>query len=503
MRNLRPRERCRGRRAGRRAHLAHPRQEEHQRRNRRRRHDPPAAGDQHGGTGNQSCQDHNVPPNVHPGSIKWVEAMATSNSPDQHGIAFLVALSLWAVPACAGAPDTNLAAYYLGLYQTTRTQHLAQPTHSQSAWEFARGCYDLAEFATNHTQRAALAREGIAASRSVIQREPTVAPAHYYLALNLGQLARDRSLSSLRLVGDMEKALLTARTLDPRFDFAGADRALALLYFEAPGWPISVGSRKKARQHFEQTLELSPDYPGNRLNWLAALVEWGEDSAWAAERAKTAAVLEAARTTLTGQVWQASWMEWEDRWRAVTNRIEARSRRKPRPGARPRQQTRPPAGPRSTLRAVLAGWACAALVLAPVTGCRSGSAASTAARPPAASGTSTPAGDDPASAANRRAPPTRPPKPARSPQVQYPSIRPVDALVGHVVRVNAPLQFAVLDFSFAACPPPGRRLGAYRGGIKVGELCVSEVQRGSVVAADILSGEVLRGDEVREEATGR
>ena len=53
--------------------------------------------------------------------------------------------------------------------------------------------------------------------------------------------------------------------LDPNYDLAGADRALGLLYYEAPGWPLSVGNKNKARQHLQRAVKLAPTYPENQL----------------------------------------------------------------------------------------------------------------------------------------------------------------------------------------------------------------------------------------------
>ena len=41
----------------------------------------------------------------------------------------------------------------------------AQATNDAAAWQFARACFDFADFATNDTQRAVIARQGIAVSR--------------------------------------------------------------------------------------------------------------------------------------------------------------------------------------------------------------------------------------------------------------------------------------------------------------------------------------------------
>ena len=80
-----------------------------------------------------------------------------------------------------------------------------------------------------------------------------------------------------------------------------------------------------------------------------------------------------------------------------------------------------------------------------------------------------------------------------------PEIRPLDASVGHVVRVHAALRFAVIDYSLNVQPAPGDRLAVYREGRRVGGLKAGHFRRDSTVAADFLWGEVAEGDEVRSE----
>ena len=59
-----------------------------------------------------------------------------------------------------------------------------------------------------------LAQQGIAACRQLIARTPKSAPAHYYLAMNLGQLARTELLGAFKLVREMEREFKTAVGLD-------------------------------------------------------------------------------------------------------------------------------------------------------------------------------------------------------------------------------------------------------------------------------------------------
>ena len=203
------------------------------------------------------------------------------------------------------------------LYVAARTNHLAAPTDAEAALRFGQACFNWAEFATNSTQRAALAEEGIAASRRVIAQVPTNGAAFYVLGLNLGQLARTRTLGALKLVSQMEKAFLQAIALDAKFDYAGPHRLLGLLYQKAPGWPASIGSKKKARVHLQKAAELAPDYADNWLCLLEACLEWDDKEAVRKWLPQAEASMQAAKTKFTGKEWDWARQDWEDRWRKI------------------------------------------------------------------------------------------------------------------------------------------------------------------------------------------
>ena len=164
-------------------------------------------------------------------------------------------------------------------YATARSNYFAHVGDINSAWKFAEACFEWAEYATNDTQRAALAEEGIAAAKFATGMDPKSAPAHFYLAMNKGQLARTRSLTALGLVKEMEESFLRAIKLDPTFDYAAPHRSLGMLYLDAPGWPASIGNKSKARKHLEKAVEIGPDYPTNHLTLMDAYLRWGDKSA--------------------------------------------------------------------------------------------------------------------------------------------------------------------------------------------------------------------------------
>src|ERR1700744_1077713 len=109
-------------------------------------------------------------------------------------------------------------------YRQAQAQYETNANNPTNAWVFARSCYDAADFATNNAERALLAKQGIAACREMIARLPKSAPAHYYLAMDMGQLARTEWLGALELVREMEREFKVAAGLDATFDYAGPER---------------------------------------------------------------------------------------------------------------------------------------------------------------------------------------------------------------------------------------------------------------------------------------
>jgi hypothetical protein len=197
-------------------------------------------------------------------------------------------------------------------------------TNPAAAWQFARATFDYADFATNNTGRADLARLGIAACQKLLARDTRSAPGHYYLALNYGQLARAEapSLAAYRLVQRMENEFKTAADLDKHFDYAGPERCLGLLYRDAPGWPVSIGSRRKARDWLEQAAKIAPDHPGNQLNLAESFLQWRENDHAKSALAALDALWPKAQTNFAGEAWEPSWNDWSRRRDIARKKLE-------------------------------------------------------------------------------------------------------------------------------------------------------------------------------------
>jgi len=245
------------------------------------------------------------------------------------GVVALILLTISASPSLAAYGDppasgtnsaVNFEARARAAYEHARNRHEAD-TNNAVAIDFARTCFDLADLVKTDRERAEIATEGIEACESVLARDPQSAPAHYYLAMDYGQLARTETLGALKLVKEMEQEYKAVVELDENYDYAGADRGLGLLYRDAPTWG-SIGSRSKARQHLERAVELAPDYPENRLNLAETYLKWADresarqqldalDKTWAAARAK-----------FTGDAWVLSWQDWNTRLAEARRRLQ-------------------------------------------------------------------------------------------------------------------------------------------------------------------------------------
>ncbi len=217
----------------------------------------------------------------------------------------------------AAAAETNRVFYLRAEAAFHRAEkNFSSPTNfPAAALELARTSFDFTELATNTTQCAEIAKRGIGVCRTWLARDPQAGAAHYYLAMNLGKLAEAEapSLGAYKLVHEVEHEFTTAAALDVHFDFAGPARNLGELYFQAPGWPLSIGSNHKALEWFERAVTLAPDYPENLLNLAEARLKWHQTKEFLAVMEKLELLWPSARTRFTGEHWERDWLDWQTR----------------------------------------------------------------------------------------------------------------------------------------------------------------------------------------------
>lgn len=206
-------------------------------------------------------------------------------------------------------------------FDRAQSQFEAHTNDPVAAWEFGRACFDWADWATNKAQRAAIARDGMAACRHSLALADSAA-GHYYLGLNQGQLARSEMLGGLKLVREMEREFKTTAALDGQFDFAGPERCLGLLYRDAPGWPMSIGNRRAAREFLESAVAIAPAYPENILNLAESYLKWGNRADAQRELNALDALWPRAQKDLAGPAWEQSWDDWSKRRDILRQKLE-------------------------------------------------------------------------------------------------------------------------------------------------------------------------------------
>jgi hypothetical protein len=219
------------------------------------------------------------------------------------------------------AQEQAFAERFQAAYLRAQAEYHSQTNNPALAWDFARACYDWADWATNKAQRIEIAGNGVAACQQALQIT-NCAAAHYYMGLNLGQLAQAEMLHGLKLVHEMEHEWQVAAGLDVHFDFAGPNRSLGLLYRDTPGWPVSIGDRNKAEEYLQSAAVLAPDDPENVLNLAETYLQWGDITNARHELKILDALWPRAQKALTGEKWEYDWYDWSKRRDAIRQKLQ-------------------------------------------------------------------------------------------------------------------------------------------------------------------------------------
>lgn len=106
--------------------------------------------------------------------------------------------------------------------------------------------------------------EGVAADADSLE-------ANFWLAVNYGSYGQEKGImQSLALITPIREKAEHALELDEGYFYGGPWRVLGRLYHKAPGFPLSIGDRRKAGECFEKALGFGPDFYLNHL-FLAEL----------------------------------------------------------------------------------------------------------------------------------------------------------------------------------------------------------------------------------------
>src|SRR5438132_12162741 len=130
-------------------------------------------------------------------SVKSVKSVVNSLFGSGSGLLLILAICLNFIAQTGLAATENPAARARKIFQDAQTRYQKEPRNAEAVWQFARACFDLADLATNNAQRIEVAEKGIAACKQLLSRDPQSAPGHYYLGMNLGQVAQTRGLGAL------------------------------------------------------------------------------------------------------------------------------------------------------------------------------------------------------------------------------------------------------------------------------------------------------------------
>ncbi len=197
----------------------------------------------------------------------------------------------WAQRDTVGMPEAARLAYWKAA--------AADPEQDSSYWKAARASSLVGRRARGKEARADAFERGLHTAQLLLDRRPDLPEAHYYLATNLGLLARERPSRGHEAVKEMIQHLEEVAQTAPELEEGGAERALALVYLRAPGWPTSVGDLEAGLRHALRSVEQAPAYPGNQL----ALAEaWEANGDW--DQART--VLDHASTLIEAGSWNRS-----------------------------------------------------------------------------------------------------------------------------------------------------------------------------------------------------
>ena len=144
-----------------------------------------------------------------------------------------------------------------------------------AAWRLARACFSLGQEEVS----APLAKEhhcyGILAGRRAVSLAADRVEGHFWMGVNLALLAgREQVVPALRHAISAKNALHEAVRIDPSYHGAGPLRVLARLEHKMPR--IAGGGMVRARDHYQQAVDLAPSNTVTRIYFAELLLDLGQ-----------------------------------------------------------------------------------------------------------------------------------------------------------------------------------------------------------------------------------
>jgi tetratricopeptide (TPR) repeat protein len=173
-------------------------------------------------------------------------------------------------PALSMTQAARALSLYQGLLATAGADRAVVLAH------LGRTCFFLGQLVPE-AQAMGYYQQGQSYAETLVREEPNRVEGHYWLALNLcGQAEVGSKLLGRRLLPRILDELQRAIALDATYDRAGAHRVIGRIYYEAPGWPLSVGDLAKSRQHLREAVRLAPATSTNHLYLAQTLLRLQE-----------------------------------------------------------------------------------------------------------------------------------------------------------------------------------------------------------------------------------
>lgn len=179
------------------------------------------------------------------------------------------------VPAAPGAlaeADALLKSPILNMSQADKALDLYEKVFAAKTAprplilaQLARACFVVGQLAPNKFSEG-FYQKGRVYAEMLIHEYPNRVEGHYWLALNLcGWADAAGYMMARRLLPQIVDQLKKAVALDGAYDQAGPHRILGRIYYEAPGWPMSVGDLRKSLDHLLTAVRLAAENSTNHL----------------------------------------------------------------------------------------------------------------------------------------------------------------------------------------------------------------------------------------------
>jgi hypothetical protein len=147
----------------------------------------------------------------------------------------------------------------------------ADTTRTEGLIGAARAGIWLTQRDPDPASRVRAATEAVGAAQWCERIAPASAVCVYWLGAALGVQARERPSTGVSALPKIREAFERAARGAPTLEEGGPDRALALFYLRAPGWPGGPGDPELGLEHARKAVALSPEYPPNLLVLAEAL----------------------------------------------------------------------------------------------------------------------------------------------------------------------------------------------------------------------------------------